>query len=149
MEIRFYSKSPDYAWLSNFAEHGGFSLGGRAWRSVEHFYQAQKFEDSEMQRRIQAAETPLKARKIASNREMSPRADWEAIKEGVMKEGLRAKFGQNRRLRKLLLDTGEAQLVHVSSSDLFWGRNEAEEGQNRLGELLAEVREELRREKGG
>jgi hypothetical protein len=141
MEIRFHSKSPDVAWLSNFAEYGGFSLEGRSWKSVEHFYQAMKFLDPGIQARIQGAESPLKAKKAASDPDLSPRSDWEAIREGVMKEGLRAKFGQNR---KLLFDTGQQPLIHASSSDLFWGRNEAGEGRNRLGSLLEEVREELR-----
>ncbi len=144
MEIRFYSKSPDYAWLSNFYEHGGFSLEGKAWKSVEHFYQAKKFPDPELQRRIQTSDTPLQARKTASNRNLVPREDWDSIKEEVMREAIRAKFGQNRRLRKLLLETGDAALVHESSSDAFWGRSADGEGRNRLGEIIEEVRSELR-----
>jgi ribA/ribD-fused uncharacterized protein len=146
MEIRFYSKSPVYAWLSNFAEHGGFSLEGESWKSVEHYYQAMKFPNPDLRRRIRSADTPLKARKTASNRDLAPRPDWDAVKEGVMREALHAKFGQNRRLRKLLLETGEADLVHESSSDLYWGRTSEGEGLNRLGELIEEVRAELRRE---
>jgi len=146
MEIRFYSKSPDYAWLSNFAEHGGFTLDGTSWKSVEHYYQALKFPDPELRRLIRSADTPSKARKTASNRGLSPRPDWDAVKDGVMLEALRAKFGQNRRLRELLLQTGEAALVHESSSDLYWGRTNAGEGLNRLGTLIETVRAELLKE---
>jgi len=147
MEIRFYSKSPVYAWLSNFAEHGGFSLEGESWKSVEHYYQAMKFPDPELRSLIRSADSPLKARKIASNRELAPRPDWDEVKEGVMREALRAKFGQNRRLQKLLLETGETDLVHESSSDLYWGRTREGEGLNRLGEIIAEVRTELRQKR--
>jgi hypothetical protein len=42
MAIWFYSKSPEYGWLSNFSEHA-FTLDGVRWPSVEHFYQEQKY----------------------------------------------------------------------------------------------------------
>lgn len=64
------------------------------------------------------------------------------MKEGVLREALHAKFGQNRRLRKPLLETGETDLVHESSSDLYWGRTSEGEGLNRLGNLIAELRRE-------
>jgi ribA/ribD-fused uncharacterized protein len=146
MAIRFYSKSPVYARLSNFAEHGGFSLEGESWKSDGHYYRAMKFPDAELRSRIRSADSPLKARKIAANRDLSPRPDRDALKEGVMREALRAKLGRNRRLRKLLLETGETDLEHESPSDLSRGRTREDEGLNLPGKRTAEVRAELRRE---
>ena len=66
MSISFYSKSPEYGWLSNFSEHG-FTLEGVRWPSVEHFYQAQKYAGAETQDRIRKADTPRKARKAGQD----------------------------------------------------------------------------------
>lgn len=143
MPILFYSKSPDYGWLSNFSEDG-FTLDGVRWASVEHYYQAQKYSGTEAADRIRKAESPLKARKAGQDRSLAPRADWDAVKEEVMRLAVRAKFEQNRRVRALLLATGPEELVHESGSDLFWGRNQDGVGDNRLGLILMEVREALR-----
>lgn len=144
MAILFYSKSLEYSWLSNFSEHA-FTLDGVRWGSVEHYYQAQKYAGhKEVVDRIRKADSPLKARKAGQDRSLVPRADWDSAKESVMQRALQAKFEQNRRLRDQLLATGEEDLVHQSSSDLVWGRNEAGDGQNRLGELIMEVRKALR-----
>jgi ribA/ribD-fused uncharacterized protein len=143
MPILFYSKSPEYGWLSNFSEDG-FTLDGVRWPSVEHFYQAQKYAGTEAAERIRRAPSPAKARKAGQDRSLAPRPDWDRVKEEVMRSALRAKFEQNRRLRELLLATGDEELVHESGSDLFWGRSRDGAGENRLGQILMEVREALR-----
>ncbi len=143
MAIWFYSKSPDHAWLSNFSEHA-FKLDGVRWPSVEHFYQAQKYAGTEAVERIRKADSPLKARKAGQDRSLTARKDWDAVKEGIMGQAIRAKFEQNRQLRELLLATGDEELVHESSTDLFWGRSRDGAGDNRLGLILMTVRQELR-----
>lgn len=144
MTILFYSKSPEYGWLSNFSENA-FTLDGVRWGSVEHYYQAQKYAgQKEVVDRIRKADSPLKARKAGQDRSLVARSDWDSAKETVMRRALQAKFEQNRRLCDQLLATADAELIHQSSSDLVWGRNEAGEGQNRLGELIMEVRKALR-----
>lgn len=145
MPILFYSKSPQYGWLSNFSEHA-FTLDGVRWLSVEHFYQSQKYAGTEAAARIRRAESPAKAREAGQDRSLAPRADWDAVKLDMMRRAVRAKFKQNRRIREQLLATGEEELVHESSSDAFWGRNRDGAGENRLGQILAEVRRELRGE---
>jgi predicted NAD-dependent protein-ADP-ribosyltransferase YbiA (DUF1768 family) len=81
---------------------------------------------------------------IDANAGVCLRADWEAAKEGVMKEGLRAKFSSNPTLANLLLSTGERRIVENSPRDSYWGIGKDGRGKNRLGALLMEVREELR-----
>ena len=143
MPIAFFLKSPEYGWLSNLSEDG-LALDGIHWRSVEHYYQAQKHAGTEAAERIRRADSPLKARKAGQDRSLVPRSDWPAVKEDVMRRAVQAKFEQNRRLRERLIATGNDMLIHESGSDLFWGRNRDGAGDNRLGIILMEVREAVR-----
>jgi ribA/ribD-fused uncharacterized protein len=142
MPILFYSKNAGYGWLSNFSEHG-FTLDGLRWPSVEHFYQAQKYVGTITAEHIRRAGSPQKARKAGQDRSLTPRPDWDAVKVGVMRRAVRAKFEQNRRLREWLLATGSEELIHESETDRFWGQSREGDGENRLGIILIEIRRDL------
>ena len=60
-----------------------------------------------------------------------------------MRRAVRAKFVQNRDLAELLLTTGTAELLEDSATDPFWGVGPNGRGENWLGRVLMEVREEL------
>ena len=142
MPIFFYSKSPEYGWLSNFSEHPLF-LDNVNWPTVEHFYQAQKYAGTEAAIRIQQADSALKARKIGQDRSLTARVDWEHVKIEVMQRAIRAKFEQNRQLQRQLLATGNEELIHQSGSDRYWGRSQDGIGDNHLGVIIMEVRNSL------
>lgn len=139
-EISFYSKSEEYACLSNF-HVAPFKLDGKSWPTVEHFFQAAKSLDECDQERIRLLATPGKAK--AAGRKVLLRPDWERVKEGVMLRALKAKFSDPA-LRARLLETGEAVLVEAAPRDYYWGIGAKRTGKNRLGVLLMQVREELR-----
>lgn len=69
------------------------------------------------------------------------RDDWDEVKLAVMEKGLIAKFQQHQKLRDLLLETGDAEIVEDSPYDSFWGI--AKNGQNHLGKLLMKIRDML------
>jgi ribA/ribD-fused uncharacterized protein len=141
--IYFYTKTGEYFELSNFAPFG-FEEGGVYWPTVEHYFQAQKFPEAPAHReRIRRAATPREAKNLGRTREIPIRPDWDQVKEEVMLRALRSKFAAPR-LRELLLATGERPLVEASPFDSYWGSGNAGTGRNRLGELLARVRAELR-----
>lgn len=140
--VVFHSKDPETGWLSNF-HSVRITLDGESWPSVEHYYQAQKYLDPILRKSIRAAADAAQARKLGQSRSVVPRGDWEAIKVGIMTKALRAKFTQNRALGERLHATGDAEIVHRSSTDLLWGRDSDGLGENLLGQLLMALRAEL------
>ena len=88
-----FSKSADYFWLSNFSPHG-FELDGKHWPTVEHYFQAAKFLDTDgaWAEQIRQAATPAKAKSMGRSREHPIRRDWEQVKDDVMRTAVRRKF---------------------------------------------------------
>ena len=108
MAIHFYSKTDAYSWLSNFSPHG-FELDGKHWPTVEHFFQAAKFFDTDnaWAEMIRQAATPSAAKTMGRSREHPLRPDWERVKDDVMRLAVRAKFETHVELREQLLATGD------------------------------------------
>lgn len=140
--IHFYSPRQAYGGFSNFSPYRIF-LKGKSWPTSEHYFQAQKFAGTEHEEHIRLLPTPAKAAQAGRDRKKPLRPDWEAVKEEVMLDALRAKFSQHPGLRSLLLGTGAAELVEHTANDAYWGDGGDGHGLNRLGVLLMRVREEL------
>lgn len=140
--IYFYTKTMPFWVLSNFSPPG-FSADGEFWPTVEHYYQAQKFNDLEVRDRIRCATSPKEARNLGQSRKFSIRNDWDEVKEELMLFALRKKF-LSAEARQVLLSTGERMLIESSPFDYFWGSGQDGSGQNRLGYLLMKIRSELR-----
>src|SRR5262245_13708599 len=141
--IRFYSVNEPYGEFSNFAPYP-IRLKGREWRTTEHYFQAQKFAGTEHEEDIRCEVSPMIAARKGRDRKRPLRRDWERVKDGVMREALRAKFEQHPALAELLLNTGDARLIEHTVNDRYWGDGGDGSGRNRLGELLMELRSELR-----
>jgi len=144
MAIHFYSKSETHSELSNFARFP-IEIDGETWPSVEHFYQASKFADPEMRDKIRLAPKPVIAKKLAQKYSGRIRADWTAMRDGVMERALRDKLARHRAIRKLLMATGEEELIETAP-DRYWGIGRDGEGENRLGRLWMKLRDELRKD---
>ncbi|WP_445446139.1 NADAR family protein [Corynebacterium durum] len=140
--IYFYTANDPYGELSNFARYG-FYKDDVYWRTAEHYFQAQKFEDEKLREKIRRTPSPLKAAVIGRNRSNPLRADWEEVKDDVMYTAVLAKFQHNKDLAELLLATGDAMLVEHTGKDAYWGDGGDGSGLNRLGGILMRVREEL------
>jgi ribA/ribD-fused uncharacterized protein len=140
--IQFNSKSPDYCWLSNFFL-SPMIIQGKEYLTVEHWFQSQKFTDSEVQEKIRLAPTPASAKALGKKRHPSFRSDWDSLREDIMMEGIRAKFDQNIVLYGNLLKTGTAELKEQSPWDSYWGTGRSGNGKNRMGVLLMKLRAEL------
>jgi len=62
-----------------------------------------------------------------------------------MLKALRAKFAQHADLSRMLLKTGDQGLIEHTPNDRYWADGGDGSGRNRLGELLMQVRDELRK----
>jgi ribA/ribD-fused uncharacterized protein len=117
------------------------------WSTSEHYFQAQKFAGTEHEEAVRAAKSPMVAARMGRSRERPLRPDWESVKDEIMREALQAKFAQHASLRALLLSTGDAELVEHTTNDRYWADGGDGTGKNRLGQLLVELRGELRRQR--
>lgn len=142
--IRFYRVEEPYGEFSNFAAYP-IVLKGRTWPTTEHYFQAQKFPDTEHEEDIRLLNSPMIAARAGRDRKKPLRQDWESVKDAIMTEAVRAKFTQHPRLRDLLFSTGEAHLIEHTRNDRYWGDGGDGTGKNRLGLILMEIRSELRR----
>lgn len=116
-------------------------LNGKEYATVEHAYQASKALYSYDQERIRACHSPMAAKHLG--RGVVRRKDWEEVRENIMLQCLRAKFVPGSTLAFWLVQTGDAELVEINTwGDTFWGVF-CGEGQNRLGQLLMQVRDEI------
>jgi ribA/ribD-fused uncharacterized protein len=145
MTINFYSTSGEYGAFSNFARYPIF-LGGKRWRTSEHYFQAQKYAGTPREEEIRLARTPSQAAELGRSRKHPLRRDWESVKDDVMRQAVRAKFTQHAELRRLLLSTGDAVLVEHTERDAYWGDGGDGSGRNMLGRILMELRDQLRQE---
>jgi len=141
--INFYRTGDEYGCFSNFAAYP-VEIRGRVWPTSEHFFQAQKFADSQQEEAIRSVKSPMIAARMGRNRSKPIRPDWEQVKDDIMREAVRSKFSQHRDLREILLATGDALIVEHTKNDSYWGDGGDGSGKNMLGRILAEVRAELR-----
>lgn len=142
--INFYRTGDEYGCFSNFASYP-ISLKERVWPTSEHYFQAQKFAGTEHEEAIRQEKSPMIAARMGRDRTKPFRSDWDLVKDAIMREAVRAKFSQHAELRKILLATGDAVIVEHTQNDSYWGDGGDGSGQNMLGRILMEIREELRR----
>lgn len=129
----------EHRFLSNFwpAE---VELDGIIFPSVEHAYVAAKTLDPEVRAEIRLVNTAGQVKRFG--RKLVLRPDWDEVKLSVMEDLVRQKF-QHPELAKLLLATGDEELVEGNTwGDTFWGECFGS-GANHLGKILMKVRDEL------
>ena len=143
MPILFYSTTDEYGDFSNFSKHG-IEMDGEWYRTVEHYFQSQKFDDAGRREAIRNAHSAKAAAQLGRSRDIPIRSDWEDRKIEIMKAAVLKKFRTHDGLRELLLSTGSEPIFENAPGDSFWGCGKDGTGQNWLGRILGEVRELLR-----
>lgn len=147
--ILFKKVRDPYGWLSNMSPH---PVG--EYRTAEALFQACRFSDTQIQAEIRACASPMAA-KMTAKRHASKMIIWprSAKDLALMRRVVRAKANQHPALIVQLLATGDEAIVEDVSarqneSGLFWGAvvtPQGLRGENHLGKIWMELREELRR----
>jgi len=133
----------EHRFLSNFYPCV-ISFSTVTYPSVEHAFQAEKTLDMDIRRKIAKAPTPGKAKSMG--RKVKLRPDWECIKDAVMLIFLHQKFAIPK-FRRALLATGDVEIIEGNNhGDCYWGVYKGV-GQNKLGKLLMQVRQDIKNEK--
>lgn len=147
--------SSDKAWLSNFFPTP-IQLQGVSFHSSEQAFQyvkACRNNAPELATLILKSKNALESKRIGKGIEVKAR--WDRTKDEVMKRILEAKFKTNPLLANKLVDTGNKTLVEATI-DTYWGaqatfnsksvKTGTWKGANRLGIILMEIRDDLRRD---
>jgi ribA/ribD-fused uncharacterized protein len=143
LAIRFHRLTDEYGCFTNFARCPVL-LDGAWWPTAEHYFQSRKFADPGYVERIRKANTPSLAARLGRTRDIPLRPDWAQVRVPVMRRAVRAKFVQHPRLAARLLATGNRPLVEDTRGDQFWGDGGDGTGRNVNGQILMELRAQLR-----
>ena len=141
--VYFYSQTDAFAEFSNFAPYG-VSMEGLWWATVEHYFQAQKFNDAGYREKIRASHRPRDAKTLGMTRKLPIREDWEEVKVDIMRAAVLQKFRTHPNLAALLEATGDRMIAENAPMEGFWGCGADGVGLNWLGRLLMEARASLR-----
>ena len=149
------NKSPFSQW-----HQVGFTLGGHFFQTAEHYMMYRKamlFGDIESAEKVLATKNPADVKKIGREVKRFVKELWEANCKNIVYKGNHAKFTQNPDILKVLMETGDTELVEASPYDSIWGIGLDEEsarkidpkdwpGTNWLGEVLTKLRIDLKHE---
>ncbi|MGX4768764.1 NADAR family protein [Bradyrhizobium guangdongense] len=148
--VYFRTTSGEFGALSNMAPDFPIRLMGVRIPTAEALYQACRFPDlPDVQRLIIDQPSPMTAKMKSKKYRDRTRSDWDKVRANVMRWCLRAKLEHNwDRFGHILERTGQRPIVEESTKDDFWGAKPQDNGlligQNVLGRLLMELREEYR-----
>lgn len=150
--IVFYRTKDAFGGLSNMASCYPVQVNDIHILTAEALYQACRFPHMpEVQKRIINQHNAVAAKKEGRLYLENSRADWHYVRNKIMRWCLRVKLAHHYdSFGQLLLATSDQPIVEQSSRDDYWGAKLAEKagdvliGQNILGRLLMELREELK-----
>lgn len=146
--IRFRKDTPRYWFMSNYYSCE-FMMDGIRYKNAEAAFQSHKVP---LEERRQFSDMPPAAAKHFG-RHVSFPANWDKTRDDVMRRVVMAKFEQNEDLKRRLLETGTQPIEEDTTSwhDNYWGNCRCPkcrniQGQNRLGIILMETRDKLKKQ---
>lgn len=150
--VGFWRETEANGWASQWYEGKEFTVFGHEVKTAEHgmmFAKAVVFGDAEIARQILVAETPKAAKKLGREVANFTVELWNSIARDVLYHVNIQKFASDPVALAKLLETGESALAEMSPYDPLYGTGfkedsvwppETEWGENRLGQVLEEVR---------
>ncbi|MEN9604955.1 MAG: Xylella phage Salvo [Candidatus Parcubacteria bacterium] len=134
----------EYCFLSNFWP-AIVDLDGITYRSVELAYQAAKWKPGDRA----YFQTCTELESIDYNRTHVPNRcseeEWVLIKVNIMRDLLKQKFDAHKNPENYMAikNTGSKHIEETNWwGDVFWGKTKEGEGENVLGRLLMEIRDQ-------
>ncbi|BDU38107.1 TPA: NADAR family protein [Vibrio parahaemolyticus] len=146
----FLKTTEKWGKLSNMARGFPLAINGYHIANSEALYQACRFPHRpDIQEKIITQKNPMDAKSIARHFDAATSEDWMERRVFIMKWCLRVKLAQNwDAFSKELLATQDLHIVEISFKDKFWGATPVTGdrllGQNVLGRLLMELREQIK-----
>ena len=155
--VTFNKTTDPFGGLSNMASGFPVRVNGVWVWTTEALYQAMRFPGHpELQRSIIEQRNPMRAKMIGKPfRKRLCRSDWGDVRVEIMRWALRLKLAFHpERFGSLLAATCSLPIVEdlgarpASADAVFWGAKPVDttnqlEGTNMMGQLLAELRDEL------
>lgn len=135
----------DYAFLSNMHRSIFYDARGIRWKTVEHGYQAYKAKYLDDFLGIQSLASPYEAKKLGSKIDIVD--DWADQRLGIMRMLVSHKFHFMSNEARMLMNTNGDLVEGNTWGDTFWGVCRGA-GDNNLGKILMEVRQNLLDGKG-
>jgi ribA/ribD-fused uncharacterized protein len=137
--------------LSNMSAGFPLTINGIRIPTSEALYQACRFPHlPDLQQKIIAQKSPMTAKMVGKPFRDQTREDWNRSRVKIMRWCLRVKLAQHwSRFGRILASTQNKPIVEQSRKDQYWGaqisKSDADVlvGENVLGRLLMELREEL------
>ena len=143
MSIDFYKEFGELGYLANYSNHSFFD-NGIFYKTVEHYYQSHKFDDEKLINKILACDTPKEASNIGRDRNNKKKDDFDKL--SVMYQGLYLKFSQNKDIRSKLIETRNKTIREMSVKESYWGVGPNLDGENHIGKLLMQVRDNIKKD---
>ena len=136
-----------------------FTLDGQVFENMEQYMmwsKAMLMVDTETAQKILLTSDPRTIKALGREVRNFNSYLWDKVKYGVVYGGCYAKFTQNEKIKKVLMDTGDKVLVEASPFDKIWGIGLDEEmakktdskdwpGENLLGKILTNLRDDLKK----
>jgi ribA/ribD-fused uncharacterized protein len=133
-------------------------VDGITFPTVQHYLQwskAKQFGDAEAQAKIMKTASPKSVKTYGDKVKNAKEDEWAEKRDQVMAIALKAKFMQHPELKAKLLSTNDRPIGEANARDKYWGIGTGADtakakipskwpGKNRLGQLLMDLRTELR-----
>jgi N-glycosidase YbiA len=140
--VRFCIVEEPFGKFSNQSPHSVFL--DRNHPTVDDYVQAQRNLDREGNKEWYRTYMPeATVPEMHRRRKWLFCADWDEVKDEVMRIGVGAKIQQHYAVRDLLLSTGNATIVYHDPTDDYWADGGDGSGQNMLGQIYMEFRAAL------
>lgn len=125
-------------------------MNGQLYPTTEHAYQCQRYTDEKIVKEIICQPSPVLAWQASCKYKHLQISEFKDPdhKLKVMKNIMRLKAEQHADVRQALIDSENQEIVkHIVTGppgDGFWDDGEDGKGENRMGKMWMEIREEIK-----